>query len=144
MEKQHDKLEFQIGITAQKEDSDNSTKENNSTENNSNTIIKNDSMDITDSSNSEKLFKIAISTPDVAVEMLTEHLEKNNHINLKNIPYVPKNLLLKISFLPISSLQRKNFYSFTKVNSYKILSSSLELEKNIKFNNRFYDEIKVA
>ncbi len=49
-----------------------------------------------------------------------------------------ENLLLHTLFVPISALQRKNFYSFTPVNSYEIFSSSLDIEKNRVCNNRFY------
>ncbi|QKF82391.1 hypothetical protein AEBR_1911 [Halarcobacter ebronensis] len=53
-----------------------------------------------------------------------------------------ENLLLNTLFSP-SSLQRKNLYSLSLLSSYKILSSSLELEKNRVLNNRFYER-KVA
>lgn len=63
---QNNTLEFQIGVTA------------NTNEDNSNDIVKNNTMDIMDSSNSEDFFKIAIEIPDVAVEMLMEHLENKS------------------------------------------------------------------
>lgn len=49
-----------------------------------------------------------------------------------------KNLLLNTFFCPTYSLQRENLYSLSLLSSHKILSSSLEIEKNRISNNRFY------
>jgi len=53
-----------------------------------------------------------------------------------------ENLLLNTLFCLTSSLQRENLYSLSLLSSHKILSLSLELEKNKVLNNRFYERIE--
>ncbi|QKF82390.1 hypothetical protein [Halarcobacter ebronensis] len=83
---------------------------------------------------------------------IKNHMNKNelkiskdsNGSYYKSLEANNENLLLHTFFVPTSSLQRKNLYSLSLLSSYKILSSSLDLEKNRVLNNRFHDERKVA
>lgn len=63
-------------------------------------------------------FKNCIEITKNSIGSYYKSLESNN-----------ENLLLNTLFCPTSSLQRENLYSLSLLSSYKILSSSLEIEK---------------
>ncbi|RXJ97337.1 hypothetical protein CRV00_00420 [Malaciobacter molluscorum] len=69
-------------------------------------------------------FKNCIEITKNSIGSYYKSLESNN-----------ENLLLNTLFCPTSSLQRENLYSLSLLSSYKILSSSLEIEKNLASNN---------
>lgn len=71
------------------------------------------------------------------------YYEKNSNDSM-NVAFTntDENLLLSTLFCPTSLLQRENLYSLSLLSSHKILSSSLELEKNKILNNRFYERIE--